>query len=382
MIKKNLIILLILTTGIIFLGKSFYNANLINSLDFRYLYDLTKLLFDKLDIYELYLIQENVRPFWGKWSDNFIFNNEMPPPQWGHILYFFLFPYVIFPYEIAHIIWFISNLIFLYLIIKIVKKNYNFSFNQLSVFIIMIICSTPLTNTLGNGQFGLLLLLLLLIYWHSDKKFFLGFLCIKITVSAFFVLHSFLKKEISFVYFVAIYLIGIIFYSYFLNDYNLNNLTNHIQILFHVNNIANENASYNGVANLRAVLKIANIEQYYNHISILFVLLVSFFILKKKDLDNYNKENFLILNNLNLLIFYHAIYDFIFLIPLLAYTIVQKLNFKQKFTFYGTIVYFFYFIKINRSILNNLLHEDIINILGFSILIYTSLLLYRIKNYL
>ena len=67
----------ILTTGIIFLGKSFYNANLINTLDFRYLYDLTKFLFDKLDIYELYLIQENVKPFWGKWSDNFILNNEM-----------------------------------------------------------------------------------------------------------------------------------------------------------------------------------------------------------------------------------------------------------------------------------------------------------------
>jgi hypothetical protein len=148
------------------------------------------------------------------------------------------------------------------------------------------------------------------------------------------------------------------------------------------NNIANENASYNGVANLRAVLKIANIEQYYNLISIVIVLAVSFFIFKKKVLNNYSKESFLILNNLNLLIFYHAIYDFIFLIPLLAYTIVQKLNFKQKFVFYSTIIYFFYFIKINRAILNNLLNEDIINIIGFSILVYSSLLLYRIKNYL
>ena len=186
----------------------------------------------------------------------------------------------------------------------------------------------------------------------------------------------------SFIYFAIIYLIVIISYCYYLNDFNFNNLTNQIQVLLFVNNMANESVAYNGIANLRVVLKIIKIEQYYNLILILFVLLVSFFILKKKNFNYYNKENFLILNNLNLLTFYHAIYDFIFLIPLLAYTLTEKLNFRRKFTFYFTVIYFFYLIKINRSILNNLLHEDIIHLIGFGILIYTSLLLYRIKNYL
>jgi hypothetical protein len=380
--KKSLLILLIITTGIIFLGRSLYNANLINSLDFRTVYDLAKLFFEKSDIFEFYLVQQNVNPFWGKWGNDFIHNNEMPPPQWGHILYFFLFPYVLLPYQIAHIIWFISNLVFLYFIIKIIKKNYNLSFDQLSILIIMIISSTPLTNTLGNGQFGLLLLLILLIYWHHKKKIYFGFLSIKITASAFFILYSFLKRDMSFIYFAIIYLIGIISYCYYLNDFNFNNLTNQIQVLLFVNNMANESVAYNGIANLRVVLKIIKIEQYYNLILILFVLLVSFFILKKKNFNYYNKENFLILNNLNLLTFYHAIYDFIFLIPLLAYTLTEKLNFRRKFTFYFTVIYFFYLIKINRSILNNLLHEDIIHLIGFGILIYTSLLLYRIKNYL
>ena len=137
--KKSLIILLIIATGIIFLGRSLYNANLINSLDFRTVYDLAKLFFEKWDIFEFYLVQQNINPLWGKWSNDFILNNEISPPQWGHILYFFLFPYVLLPYQIAHIIWFISNLIFLYFIIKIIKKNYHLSFNQLSILIIIII---------------------------------------------------------------------------------------------------------------------------------------------------------------------------------------------------------------------------------------------------
>jgi hypothetical protein len=379
--KKKLLILLLITTVVVFLGRSFYNANLYNSVDFRYLYDLSKLLYEKIDIFKSYLIEQKVNTIWGQWTYTSILNYEIPPPQWGHILYFFLFPYVLFPFKIASILWFITNLIFLYFIIKIIKKNYNLSFNQLLIFSIIIISSTPLTNTLGNGQFGLLLLLLLLIYWHSNKKFVLGFLSIKITCSAFFVLYSFLKKEVSSVYFVIIYLIGIISYCYYLNDFNFYNFTNQIQLLLYVNNLANENIAYNGVANLRVILKVVDIQQYYNFILLACVIVTSYFLLKKKNFNNYNSENFLILNNLNLLFFYHAIYDFIFLIPLLAYTIKEKLGFKHKFFFYLTVLYFFYFIKINTTIFKSFFNENVTNFFGFCLLVYTIIILYKKKNY-
>jgi hypothetical protein len=379
--KKKLLILLLITTVIVFLGRSFYNATLYNSVDFRYLYDLSKLLYDKIDIFKSYLIEQKVNTIWGQWTHTSILNYEIPPPQWGHILYFFLFPYVLLPFKIASILWFITNLIFLYFIIKIIRKNYNLSFNQLLIFSIIIISSTPLTNTLGNGQFGLLLLLLLLIYWHSNKKFVLGFLSIKITCSAFFVLYSFLKKEVSFVYFVIIYLIGIISYCYYLNDFSFYNFTNQMQLLLYVNNLANENIAYNGVANLRVILKVVDIQQYYNFISLACLIVTSYFLLKKKNFNNYNTENFLILNNLNLLFFYHAIYDFIFLIPLLAYTIKEKLDFKHKFIFYLTILYFFYFIKMNTTIFKNFFNENVTNFFGFCLLVYTIIILYKKKNY-
>jgi len=328
----------------------------------------------------MYLIQQKANPIWGVWNQTFILDYEIPPPQWGHILYFFLFPYTLLPFKISSIVWFITNLILLYFIVKIIKKNYKLSFNQLLIFSIIIISSTPITNTFGNGQFGLLLLLLLLIYWHSNKKFVLGFMSIKITCSAFFVLYSFLKKEVSFIYFVIIYLIGIISYCYYLNNFSFYNFTNQIQVLLKVNNLANENIAYNGVANLRVILKIFDIQQYYNFISLACIIVTSYFLLKKK-FNNYNSENFLILNNLNLLIFYHAIYDFIFLIPLLAYTIKEKLDFKQKFFFYLTILYFFYFIKMNLTIFNSFFNENVTNFFGFCLLVYTTIILYKKKDY-
>jgi len=378
--KKKLGILILCITAIIFIGRSLYNANLHNSVDFRYLYDLSKLLYEKNDIFKMYLIQQKANPIWGVWNQTFILDYEIPPPQWGHILYFFLFPYTLLPFKISSIVWFITNLILLYFIVKIIKKNYKLSFNQLLIFSIIIISSTPITNTFGNGQFGLLLLLLLLIYWHSNKKFVLGFMSIKITCSAFFVLYSFLKKEVNFIYFVIIYLIGIISYCYYLNNFSFYNFTNQIQVLLKVNNLANENIAYNGVANLRVILKIFDIQQYYNFISLACIIVTSYFLLKKK-FNNYNSENFLILNNLNLLIFYHAIYDFIFLIPLLAYTIKEKLDFKQKFFFYLNILYFFYFIKMNLTIFNSFFNENVTNFFGFCLLVYTTIILYKKKDY-
>jgi hypothetical protein len=127
------------------------------------------------------------------------------------------------------------------------------------------------------------------------------------------------------------------------------------------------------------VLKVFDIQQYYNFILFSSVIVTSFFLLKKKHFNNYNQENFLILNNLNLIFFYHAIYDFIFLIPLLAYTIKEKLDFKHKLFSYITIMYFFYFIKINATILNNFLNENTTNLLGFFLLVYTIIILYKKK---
>ena len=43
-------------------------------------------------------------------------------------------------------------------------------FNKSLILSIMIVSSTPFTNTLGNGQIGLFLLMSLVVYWYSNSK--------------------------------------------------------------------------------------------------------------------------------------------------------------------------------------------------------------------
>lgn len=42
-------------------------------------------------------------------------------------------------------------------------------------------------------------------------------------------------------------------------------------------------------------------------------------------------------------------------------------------------MYFFYFLKINATILNNFLNENTTNLLGFFLLAYTIIILYKKK---
>jgi hypothetical protein len=206
---------------------------------------------------------------------------------------------------------------------------------------------------------------------HTGKKFTLGFTSIKITCSAFFIFYSLIKREISFIYFLVIYFAGIFLYCFYINDFHFYQLTNQINVLLSVNESANADKAYDGISNLRVVLKIINIEKYYNSILFISIFILGKFLLNKKN----SKETFLTLIILNLLLFYHAIYDFVLLIPMIAYAMKEKLDRKFKFFIYFTIFYFFYFIKINRSILNYYMNENIINLLGFIFLIFSVIIL-------
>ena len=166
--KKRFYLITFLLTVIIiiFVGRSFYNAVLLetySSKDFVGIYELSKDFWYKVDIFKEYFIS-NKEIFLEK--DLFF-----AVPTWSHLTYIIFLPYTLVPIKISKILWFCSNLIFLFFIIKLNKKYYNLSLNQSLVLTAITVSSTPLTNTLGNGQLSLFLLLVLMIYWHSKKNY-------------------------------------------------------------------------------------------------------------------------------------------------------------------------------------------------------------------
>lgn len=358
--KKNFYIIIfgLFIVSLIFIGKAFYNAIILetySSKDFAGIYELSKDFWNKIDIFKRYFIS----------NKEYFLENDLffSIPTWSHLTYIIFLPYTLVPIKISKILWFFSNLIFLFFIIKLTKKYYNLSLNQSLILTLITISSTPLTNTLGNGQLSLFLLLVLIIYWYSkkvSKKFILSLSVIKISFGALFIFHSLLKKKLDFVYALIINVITVLFYSFYVNDFNFYQFINPLLVIFDFGKIYN----FSGISNLNSIFIAYDLKNYYFLILLICFILIGIFLIKKK-----NEISFLSLIILTLILFYHNIYDFVLLIPLAAYAMNKKLNKIIKFFIATTIVYFFYFIKINEVILENYLEKNTIDIIGVFLLL-------------
>ena len=348
--KKILLIISLCLVSIIFLSRSFYNAVLLedySSKDLFIIYNLSKLFLEKIDVYEY-----------------FFTNKTTYPPVWGHLCYIIFSPFSLLSFKIVKILWFFINLIIFFLIIKILKKQYSLNTNQTLFLSIISVSATPLTNTLGNGQLGLIFLLLFLTYWYSKSKFkflILFLFSTKVSLGAIFILNSFLKKEKDFFYFIIITFISTIFYSFYVNDFSYKQFFNPILAILDYST----RFSFKGIGNLNDISTIFGIKKYFFIILNLILFISSIFLFNKKKSDNL----FFSLIVLTLILFYHRIYDYVLLIPIAAYAIKDRNNILVRFIFFLTVIFFFHIIKINEVILNNFFSLEIINITGFLLLL-------------
>ena len=353
--------------GSIFLYKSFMNATALapyGSVDFPQFYDLSKDFWNKKDIFVLY---QKDSTYWF--------------PMWNHLIYILFYPYTLFSIEISKIIWFFSNILFTTLIIYILKKNYNLSFNKTLLLSIIIITSTPFTNTLGNGQIGLFLLVCILFYCYSKKKFkffFLSVAYIKFSFAPFFLINSLLKKEIDIFYAVIISVLSVIFYCFYIKDFNLIQFINPIIVIYEVNALSVDN--FVGVGNtfhLKTLFVNLRIEKYYSLGIIIFSIFCIYCLFRRKYKSN---ELFLIISIASLFVFYHNLYDFVFLIPIVSYLLSEKKIDVIYLINTFVIFWFFYFVRINQLILGNYFADNLINLVGSILLLISFISLLFKKN--
>ena len=281
-----------------------------------------------------------------------------------------------FPLKIAKILWFFSNLIFTYLIIKIIKKNYNLSINKTLLLSILIISSTPFTNTLGNGQLSLFLLFSIISYWFSNNKFkscFLSIAFIKLSIGTFFIINSLLKKEIDIIYAILIFITAVLFYCFWVNNFDLNQFINPL-IVVQIHNIKVND--FHGIGNLKFLFSVFKAEKYYLIALIIFVVInsINIFLTKKSD------KLFLIILISTLFFIYHRIYDFVFLIPLAGYLLKTDTQKVDILINAPTILFYFYFVRFNQLILNNFFDENTIGLMGTFLIIISLLFFYLKKN--
>jgi hypothetical protein len=334
------LLILLLIIGPIFLYKSYLNATapIIGSVDFPQFYNLSKDFWNKKNIFELHDFA----------------------PVWNHLLYIIFYPFTLFSLSISKVLWFYFNIIFLFLIIKQLKKYYFLSNNRTLILSILSLSSTPFTNTLGNGQLGLFLLLCMIFYWYSKtkiKKFFLSIAYIKLSFAPFFLINSLLKKEIDLIYAVAISASSVIFYCLYINDFSFIQFINPLLVIYKINSSSAN--PFAGIANIKTMFMSLGLYKFYTFALIFFFIISSTIIYLIKKNNNFL---FLVIIISSLFAAYHNFYDFVFLIPLAAFILKSDTSKSIFLINFPIILWFFYFVRFNQIILKNYFSAEVIDV--------------------
>ena len=362
-ITSSILFISLFLVASIFFFKAFVNSTMMDG---------------SVDLSPIYNISKNF------WNGEDIFHDILPGkshiPVWNHLIYILFYPFTLFPYEITKILWFFSNLFFTYVIIIVLKKAYNYNINRSIILAILIISSTPFTNTLGNGQLGLFLLMSMTIYWYSQSKLkviFLSTAYIKFSFAPFFLINSLFKKEIDLIYAMFISFLAVIFFGIYINDLRLIEFFNPLLSILSV--VKSNSETFRGDGNnfhIRAFFYSLGLFNYYIWGMLFFGIcnLINIFYIKK------NNQILLILISISsLFIFYHNYYDLVFLIPLAGYLLKKNISTFVFVINFPIILWFFYFVRFNELILNSYLSQNFINVFG-SILLIISYLSLTLEN--
>ena len=287
-------------------------------------------------------------------------------PNYLHGLYLLFFPLAKLNFEQAKLTWVILNILFGFGCLYLVNKIYNLSVKELIITGIIFLCSAPFRNCLGNGQQTLMILFFLLLYWHHKNEsrgislFIVG---LKYSFAPIFFLRSMLKKEKAFFIALALIIISALLFSFKVNQ-KLN-----IHLLISPLLVAQSKTSL-GFSDIYSFIKAYTNFPFYISLSIPLCMTV---LLIYWDLKFDNPYKLSILCLFSLLLFYHLIYDYIFMLPLIAQALKRK---KSQSIFLNTAIFFCltYFMFIHTIIFRFKLHDsDLLKWIGFLLMAGTSL---------
>jgi hypothetical protein len=191
-------------------------------------------------------------------------------------------------------------------------------------------------------------------------------------VSFIFILYSFLKKEYKVIfYFILFNFISTLFYFYYLNIFKFEKILD--PYIFALS-LVNKDVSgiNNGLFSIQNLLIILGIKKYYIFIFLILILLISY-LFKNKKIDKLQQLNFLFI--FSTLLVYHGMYEFVILLPFVAYLIKEQKNISFFYFHAFTIIFIYYLYRINQLILKNFFLDKTMSIIGCLLLTTSSLIL-------
>ena len=330
--KKLILFFLIIICTISFIDT--FRKGMLNGCDFQW--QPSVLFWQGINHYEKFILN-------GNWD--FMCQGG----QYSQIFHVILYPFTLFEWETAKLLWVIVNSCLAFVITVVLCKNFNISKYKTILLILIFLTCYPTRMTINYGQqslFVLFFLILPFIYRSNLAVFFSGLSIIKYSTGYVLFLDFIVKKQWKNFFLASIlYLLGWAIYFLYTNSNPIVNFFEPIEwSLQH---------GYRRDADIYSLLQIYFLDEnkILKYISIIFIFVINILFLIKinKIKDNFLKMSLILL--CPLIFFPHSNYDYVLLFPLACYSLLNFDTLLNKINFYF-IIYFFYLSRQIKHILD------------------------------
>lgn len=305
-------------------------------------------------------------------------------PNYYYSLYFLLAPFTFFGYQSFKILWFSINIFMLYKSVFFINELPNMNWKQTLIVFLPLIFGFPLSNVLGGGQFGVVILFSILYFLKKEvllsKTTMQIIIFSKYTFGLTFILDLFLNKKFKLISYVL--LILAIFPIVFSITFNVS-LFRVLEYPLQINSMSTPKGPFDLMS---ISLDFFNEKLSLTYLGSASLILGTYvFLYSKIKKEKYQILFFPII--LSFLIFFHGPYDYmLFILPL----VYLKIKSSPFFNFYYIIFLIFgiaprflkYFLNFeNERIYNLIFFENSgLRIFGFILLFTLLLLQFRVER--
>jgi hypothetical protein len=363
-IKKNQkIFLYFLAIISIFSFINTFSKGLVNGCDFQW--QPAVLFWEGINHYQKFII---------KGKGDFLCQNG----EYAHLLHVLYYPFTLFKWETARMLWLGINIIFIFLIPILICNSFKLSKYKTILLLLIFITCYPSRMVLNYGQqslFVMFFMMLPFIFFNKVSSIFSGLSYVKYSTGYIIFLNFLASKQYKYFVLASIpYFVGWLIYFLVTSSDPLINFFEPIQLSLKKGYIKDAD-----IFSLINIYFIPTKELYLKLLTVFFIFIINFILLIKinKNNDIFFKMSLVFI--CPLIFFPHSNYDYVLLFPMLCYSFLYTEYLINKINI-CFVLYFFYFNRIINHLINfDTIYQPIL-LLFLTGLVITNIYSYKNKD--
>ena len=298
--------------------------------------------------------------------------------EYAHLLHVLYYPFILFKWETARMLWLGVNIIFIFLIPILICKSFKLSKYKTILLLLIFITCYPSRMTLNYGQqslFVMFFMMLPFIFFNKVSSIFSGLSYVKYSTGYIVFLNFLASKQYKYFILASIpYFVGWLIYFSVTSSDPLINFFEPIQLSLKKGYIRDAD-----IFSLINIYFVPAKELYFKLSIMLIIFIINFILLIKinKNNDTFFKMSLVFI--CPLIFFPHSNYDYVLLFPILCYSFLNTEYLVNKINI-CFVLYFFYFNRIINHLIDfDTLYQPIL-LLFLIGLVITNIYSYKNKD--